>query len=278
MSIHENPSHLVPDLRSCAKGRISLVGAGPGAVDLMTLRAIRCLGVADVVFYDRLVDPEALTFVRPGVRKVFVGKEVGDHSWPQHRINAAIVAAALQGQHVVRLKSGDPSIFGRASEEIAAARAQGIKIDIIPGVTAASAAAASLCQPLTERGVTDRVVLATATCRPGDLPSDLNDMARPGTTLVFYMAMQQLAGLTEQLLTAGVDPDQPVTIAANVARTEGRVLHTRLVAMARDCAQAAMTNPAVILLHLAKTTGMGRLPAPPVAGATPETGHPVSAF
>lgn len=255
MSIHENPSHLVPDLRSRAKGRISLVGAGPGAVDLMTVRAIRCLGAADVVFYDRLVDPEALSFVRPGVACVFVGKEVGAHSWPQDRINAVIVAAALQGKHVVRLKSGDPSIFGRASEEIAAARAQAIEIDIIPGVTAASAAAASLCEPLTMRGVTDRVVLATATCRPGDAPSGLDEIAGRGTTLVFYMAMQQLSGLTTQLLLAGVDPAQPVTIAANVARPNSQALRTSLAAMTGDCAKACLTNPAVIILHLAKVTG-----------------------
>jgi uroporphyrin-III C-methyltransferase len=272
MSIHENPSQLVPDPRSRAKGRISLVGAGPGAVDLMTVRAIRCLGVADVVFYDRLVDPEALAFVRPGVACVFVGKEVGDHSWPQDRINAAIVAAALQGKQVVRLKSGDPSIFGRASEEITAARAQGIEVDIIPGVTAASAAAATLCEPLTSRGVTDRVVLATATCRPGDVPSDLADIARPGTTLVFYMAMQQLAGLTRQLVMAGVDPDQPVTIAANVARPNARALRTRLARMACDCAEAGLANPAVIILHLAKRTenplrsGSAAAQAPVAAG------------
>lgn len=260
MSVHENPSHLVPDCQLPAKGRISLVGAGPGAVDLMTLRAIRCLRRADVVFYDRLVDPEALDFVRPGVSRVFVGKEVGNHSWSQDRINAAIVAAALQGKHVVRLKSGDPSIFGRASEEIAAARAHDLQIDVIPGITAASAAAASLCEPLTTRGVTDRVVLATATCRPGDVPSDLTEIASPGTTLVFYMAMHQLAGLTTQLLLAGVDPDQPVTIAASVGRTNRKTLRTSLAAMVNDTAVAGLGNPAVILLHLAKSIPPAGMP------------------
>lgn len=259
MSIHENPSHLVPGRRAPAKGRISLVGAGPGAVDLLTVRAIRCLGMADVVFYDRLVDPEALDFVRPGVSCVFVGKEVGEHSWPQDRINAVIVSAALRGKHVVRLKSGDPSVFGRASEEISAARAQGIEIDIIPGVTAASAAAAHLCEPLTQRGKTDRVVLATATCRPGDVPSDLDEIARPGTTLVFYMAMQQLAGLTAQLRAAGVTPDQPVTIAANVARPNCRTLRTSLANLTIDCARAGLANPAVIIVPLAKATGLAPL-------------------
>lgn len=254
MSFFDQPARLVPDPIQ-GRGRISLVGAGPGAADLLTLRAIRCLGQADVVFYDRLVEPETLAFARPGAEQVFVGKEVGAHSWPQARIDAAIVAAALRGKHVVRLKSGDPSVFGRASEEIAAARAHGIEVEVIPGVTAASAAAASLCEPLTERGVTDRVVLATATCRPGEAMSDLEDIARPGTTLVFYMAMQQLAGLTQRLLALGVSPDQPVTIAANISRPTARNLRTTIFAMAGDCAAAQVRNPAVILLHLPKVAG-----------------------
>lgn len=185
MSFLENSASIVAAPKQHIRGRISLVGAGPGAPDLMTLRAIRCLQAADIVFYDRLVDPTALAFAGPAATMVFVGKEVGAHSWPQARIDTAIVAAALQGQHVVRLKSGDPSIFGRAAEEIAAARSHGIEVEIIPGVTAASAATGSLCQPLTECGITDRVVLATATCQPGTAMSDLHDLVRPGTTLVF---------------------------------------------------------------------------------------------
>lgn len=251
-----------------APGRISLVGAGPGAADLMTLRAIRCLEQADVVFHDRLVDPGALEFVRPGAQVVFVGKEVGAHSWPQERIDAAIVAAALRGLRVVRLKSGDPSIFGRAAEEIAAAQAQGIGVEIIPGITAASAAAASLCQPLTERGLTDRVVLATGTCGVGDRPSDIADMARPGTMLVLYMAMQQLETLTDQLLAAGVAADQPVTVAMNVAKAGARNLQTTLATMAADCTAARVRNPAVVLIRLAKGAA-AQAPAVQVPAAIP---------
>ncbi|HSF63253.1 MAG TPA: uroporphyrinogen-III C-methyltransferase [Paracoccaceae bacterium] len=253
MSFLENPSLIVP-AAGTTKGRITLVGAGPGAADLLTLRAIRCLGQADVVFYDRLVDPEVLAFARNNAERVFVGKEVGAHSWPQARIDAAIVAAALAGRQVVRLKSGDPSIFGRAAEEIDAARAHGISVDIIPGVTAASAAAASLCQPLTERGVTDRVVLATATCRPGESMSDVADIARPGTTLVFYMAMKQLAQLSWQLVRAGVAPHQPVTIAASVSHHNAQSIQTTVEAMAADCAAAGLKNPSVILISLPKST------------------------
>jgi uroporphyrin-III C-methyltransferase len=253
MSFLENPSLIVASAHA-PKGRITLVGAGPGAADLLTLRAIRCLGQADVVFYDRLVDSEVLAFARADAERVFVGKEVGAHSWPQARIDAVIVAAALAGRHVVRLKSGDPSIFGRAAEEIAAARAHGIVVEIIPGVTAASAAAASLCLPLTERGVTDRVVLATATCQPGETMSDLADIARPGTTLVFYMAMKQLAGLSRNLVATGVRPDQKVIIAANISHRNAHSIETTVKAMEEDCAKAGLTNPAVILLSLSRSS------------------------
>lgn len=256
MSFVQHPARIVPDPTRPTIGRISLVGAGPGAADLMTLRAIRCLGQADVVFYDRLVDPETLGFAHPAAERVFVGKEVGAHAWPQDRINAAIVTAALQGKQVVRLKSGDPSVFGRASEEIAAARAHGIVVEVIPGVTAAMAAAASLCQPLTERGVTDRVVLTTGTCREGDSLSDLRDLAHLGTTLVFYMAMKQLAGLTRDLLAAGIDSGQDVTVASDVSRQSARHLQTTLARMEADCAAAGIGNPAVILLHLPKQVGV----------------------
>ena len=145
-----------------------MVGAGPGARDLLTMRAVQRLQQADIIFYDRLVDPEVLELARRDADRVFVGKEVGACAWPQDKIDRLIVAEASQGKRVVRLKSGDPSIFGRACEEIAAAQAAGIDVEIVPGITAASAAAAALGKPLTERGETDTFVITTGTCRPGD--------------------------------------------------------------------------------------------------------------
>jgi uroporphyrin-III C-methyltransferase len=195
----------------------------------------------------------------------FVGKEVGAHGWPKARIDAAIVCAALAGKQVVRLKSGDPSIFGRASEEIAAARADGIAVDVVAGVTAASAAAAALCQPLRARGVTDRVVLATATCRPGETMSDLGDIARPGSTLVFHTPMHQLDRLAAQLAAAGVRPDQPVTVAAHVTRPDARSLQTTVQAMAADCARTALANPAIIVIRLPKRPGNADHAAAPLS-------------
>ena len=252
MSFLEHPATIMPCPESARYGRITLVGAGPGAADHLTLRAVRCLGQADAVFYDRLVEPEVLAFARPGADLVFVGKEVGAHNWPQARINAAIVTTALQGKHVVRLKSGDPSIFGRDCEEISAAQAHGIEVDIVPGVTAASAAAASLCQPLTRRGATDRVVLATATCCTGDMPAQITEMAQPGTTLVFYMAMQQLRALSDRLIAHGVAPEQPVSVATEVSRKTERILRTTLSRLWHDCDAAKIRNPAVVLIELTK--------------------------
>ncbi|CAN0459624.1 unnamed protein product, partial [Hapterophycus canaliculatus] len=144
-------------------GSIALVGAGPGARDLLTLRAVERLQEADVIYYDRLVDPEVLELARRDAERVFVGKHVGAHAWPQDQINRVIVAEALKGRRVVRLKSGDPGVFGRAREEMDAARAAGVAVEIVPGITAASAAGAAMGQSLTERGQTDTLILATGT-------------------------------------------------------------------------------------------------------------------
>lgn len=232
-------------------GRICLIGAGPGAVDLLTLRAMQRLQQADVIFYDRLVDPAMLELARADAERIFVGKEVGAHSWPQDRINAVIVAAALQGLRVVRLKSGDPSIFGRACEEIDAARTAGIPVEIVPGITAASAAAASLGRPLTERGLAERLVIATATCRPGDRP-DLGAGFAPGTTLALYMAMHRLDEVEAELLAAGAPADCEVDIVQQAGTVHERTLRTRLDRLSPDAAGSAIRNPAVVLIRWKK--------------------------
>ncbi|MBT9385575.1 siroheme synthase CysG [Pseudooceanicola sp. CBS1P-1] len=235
-----------------AVGRISLVGAGPGARDLLTLRAVRRLQEADVIFYDRLVDPEVLELARRDADRVYVGKEVGACAWPQERIDALIVAEAAKGRRVVRLKSGDPSIFGRAAEEIAAARAAGVEVEIVPGITAASAAAAALTRPLTERGETDSFVITTGMCRPGDAVPDWQPLARPGTAMAFYMAVEKAPQIEATLLASGVPGDCPVDVVASASTESQRCLSTRLDGLAQSLAGAGVKSPAILLLRYSK--------------------------
>ncbi|WP_308917935.1 siroheme synthase CysG [Jannaschia sp. LMIT008] len=231
-----------------AGGRIDLVGAGPGARDLLTMRAVRRLQEADVIFYDRLVDPDVLELARRDAERVFAGKATGAHAWPQERIDRAIVAEARKGRRVVRLKSGDPSIFGRASEEMAAAEAAGIPCEIIPGVTAASAAAAALGRPLTERGETDRLVIATGTCRLGDADPDWAAMLSPGTTLALYMAAGRADEIATILRDAGLPGSVEVEIAGAVTTRRERLHRTDLASLGSEPIDA----PALLLLRHSK--------------------------
>lgn len=239
------------------KGTIALVGAGPGAADLLTLRAVARLQAADVIFYDRLVDPEVLALAGSDTELVFVGKEVGAHSWPQEQINAVIVAAALQGRNVVRLKSGDPGIFGRAAEELEAARMHGIETEIVPGVTAAMAAAAHAGMPLTTRGETDALVLATGHAREGAPMPDCARHARPGVTLALYMAVGQSMRITTSLLDAGMPEDAPVTIAVEVSKPGERVIRGRLVDLPALLVQHRVKGCAAIIANWPKMAEAG---------------------
>lgn len=239
-----------PQSFAAPMGQISLIGAGPGAADLMTLRAIKRLQAADIVFFDRLIDPEVLALIPVTAQQVNVGKEVGRCKWPQERIDAAIVMAAIKGLRVVRLKSGDPSIFGRASEEISAAQAQGIPVEIIPGVTAASAAAASSLTPLTERGRFDRVLMLTATAMTGALPEDFGRSIAPGTRLAIYMGVHLAARLQTQLLAAKVPATAPVRIAQNVATAKERLIDCQLCTLAETILRENIGNPAVIFVDV----------------------------
>lgn len=249
------------------QGSLCLVGAGPGAPDLLTLRAVQRLQDADAIYYDRLIDPAILGLVRPGADRVYVGKAVGANAWPQDRINRVIVAAAMRGQKVVRLKSGDPGIFGRAGEEIAAAADAGIPVEIVPGLTAASAAAAGLGRSLTERGQTDRLLLATATCRPGDPDPDWASMLAPGTTLVLYMAMHVLETVQAGLRAAGLPEDAPLDIVQSVSRTDQRHLATTVAGLCADVATHRIGNPAVLMVRRPKRPDDAAAPAAQIASA-----------
>lgn len=236
-----------------ASGHIALVGAGPGARDLLTLRAVQRLQQADVIFYDRLVDPEVLELARRDADRVYVGKAVGASAWPQEQIDRLIVAEAAKGRRVVRLKSGDPSIFGRAAEELEAARAAGIAVEIVPGITAASAAAASLGRPLTERGETDTLVITTGTCRPGDADPDRQSLARPGTATAFYMGVDKAEEIRRDLLSAGVPGACPVEIVSNASTTRERQAATTLEGLCDTIRRDGITSPAILFLRYPKS-------------------------
>lgn len=242
-----------------ATGSIALVGAGPGAADLLTLRALRLLQEADVICYDRLVDPALLELARRDAQRLFVGKQVGASLWPQDRINAVIVAAARQGRHVVRLKSGDPGIFGRLDEELEAARDAGIPVEIVPGVTAASAAAASLGRGLTERGVTDRLMLATAACKPGDPDPDWAGMLRPGTSLVVYMGVGKAARIVETMRGAGIPMSLQAEVVSNATTRHEKIIRCTLGRLPQALSEGGIGNPAVIFIRWPKATCSGRV-------------------
>ncbi|MCF6433221.1 MULTISPECIES: uroporphyrinogen-III C-methyltransferase [unclassified Leisingera] len=242
----DSPAH------QTAPGTLALVGAGPGARDLLTLRAMQRLQQADTVFYDRLVDEEVLELAPAAAKRVFVGKHVGAHAWPQDRINAVIVAEALKGRRVVRLKSGDPGIFGRAAEELTAARAAGIETEIIPGVTAACAAAAQTGLPLTERGVSDTLVLTTARCRAGDPLPDCARYAKPGTTIVFYMSVGQAPRIRDGLLRQGMPSATPVTIAVDVSKPGARTVSCGISTLPETLDQHGISGCAIIFITCPK--------------------------
>ncbi|MCR9125027.1 MAG: siroheme synthase CysG [Rhodobacteraceae bacterium] len=229
-------------------GSIALVGAGPGARDLLTLRAVERLQEADVIFYDRLVDADVLELARRDAQRVFVGKHVGAHAWPQARINAVIVAEARKGRRVVRLKSGDPGVFGRAGEELAAARAAGIPIEIVPGVTAASAAAAALGHSLTERGQSDTLVLATGTGAEADPLPDCTRFAGPGATTALYMSARQGGRIARALIARGLGAQTVVEIAVDVSKPSQRLIAAPLERLEQTLRDEAVRGCAILLV------------------------------
>lgn len=230
-------------------GSVWLVGAGPGDPDLLTRKAERLLRSASVVFYDALVGPEVLELIPAHIRMVPVGKRSGRHSKAQETIDALIVEAALAGERVVRLKGGDPAIFGRATEELDACRAKGITVQICPGVTAASAAAASLGRSLTLRGLARRLTFVTAHARAGEeLVLDWQALADPAATLAVYMGKAAAPTVSTQLIAAGLDPETPVALVENASLPQERQFFGSLGLLPLLAKTAMGDGPALILI------------------------------
>ena len=234
-------------------GAVSLVGAGAGRRDLITLRGVQRLQEADIIFHDRLIDAGVLEYARRDAERVCVGKAPGVHPWPQDRINDLLVSVARQGKRVVRLKCGDPGVFARGGEEIDALAAAGIPCEIVPGVTAACVAAASIGGVLTERGKTDTLVLSTGICRPGDTPPDISRYMQSGTTLALYMSVQAAPTIQRDLLLAGHSPSTRVDIIANADRADMQTIETTLGDLSEAIATKTVANPAIILIRSHKS-------------------------
>ena len=229
-------------------GHVSLVGAGPGAEDLLTLRAQRALQEADVIIYDRLVPEAIVAQGRREARRVQVGKAKGAHSVSQDEINRLIVSEARAGRRVVRLKSGDPLIFGRAGEEIAALRAAKISFDIVPGITAAFAAAAEAEIPLTLRETSSTLVFATGHCADGETLPDWADLALRGATVAVYMGRTVAAKVAMKLIEAGMSAATPVAVIENASRVDRRAYAGRLNELAALADRPEITGPVLIIV------------------------------
>ena len=228
-------------------GTIYLVGAGPGGPDLLTLRAARLLGSAPVVVHDGLVDPAILELTRPDARLISVAKSRARHTLPQEDINALLVAEALAGRNVVRLKGGDPFIFGRGGEEVEACQAAGVPVEVVPGISAANGAAAAALLPLTHRDHASIVSFVAGQCK-GLTEQDWAGLAGKGRTLVIYMGVKTAPQIAEKLMADGLAPDMPIAVVENAARSSMRVLRGPLAGLPQLVAEARVRSPALIII------------------------------
>jgi uroporphyrin-III C-methyltransferase len=228
-------------------GTVWLVGAGPGDPDLLTLRAARLIMRAGLIVHDGLVDPAILALAKPRAELVSVAKQRARHTMPQDAINALLVREALTGRDVVRLKGGDPFIFGRGGEEAEACRAAGVPVEVVPGISAAIGAAAAAQIPLTHRASASIVSFVAGQCK-GLSEQDWSGLAGHGRTLVIYMGIAGAEAIAEKLIADGLSPAIPVAVIENATRATMRVLHGPLAALADLVAQQQIKSPAVIVI------------------------------
>lgn len=246
-SLRARPGKL--PVQAAARGRATLVGAGPGDPDLLTMRAVKALQSADVVLYDALIDPAVLDLAPPAARRIDVGKRCGRHVMNQAAINALIVQQARLGSHVVRLKGGDPFVFGRGGEELDCLHAAGVPVEVVPGVTAACAAAASLQIPLTHRNVARAVHFITGHGSDGMVPGhDWTALAGSSGTIAAYMAGRTLRVVAERLMQAGMKGSTPAVAVENASRAKERHLVGTLACLPTRLAGAGFDGPTLVLI------------------------------
>ena len=231
-------------------GSVTLVGAGPGDPELLTLRAVRALQSADIILVDDLVAPDILDFARREARKMLVGKTGHGPSCKQEEINALMVTLARAGKRVVRLKGGDPMIFGRATEEIAACRAAGIPVEVVPGISAAQGAASRLGVSLTHRERARRVQYVTGHGSDGRLPADIDwaSIADPAATTIVYMPAKTLAAFSAAAIARGLQAATPAVAVINATRPDETVIAATVADLPQRLAAATTAGPVVVMI------------------------------
>lgn len=232
---------------SSLHGKIWLVGAGPGDPDLLTLRAARLVMQARVIVHDGLVSPEILSMARADARLISVAKQRARHTMPQEEINALLVAEAMKGHDVIRLKGGDPFVFGRGGEEMEAGLAAGIAVEVVPGVSAALGAAAAARIPLTHRKAASVVSFVAGQCK-GLSDQNWAGLAGKDRTLVIYMGVATAEAIAEKLMADGLSPHMPIAVIESACRPEMRVLRAELAGLPALVADQRVKSPALIVI------------------------------
>ncbi len=231
-----------------ACGKVYLVGAGPGDAELLTLKAARLLAQADVVVYDHLVGADVMALVGPQARCLYVGKERSHHSLPQEGINELLVRLAREGRTVVRLKGGDPFVFGRGGEELQVLAAEGVPFEVVPGITAACGVASYAGIPLTHRDYAQSVTFVTGHLKDGSCNLDWPALARPRQTVVIYMGLSGLATICARLVEHGLPASWPAAVVAHGTLAEQQVVCATLGTLAEAVAQAGLQSPALTIV------------------------------
>lgn len=232
---------------SSRAGKVWLVGAGPGDPDLLTLRAARLIMRARLIVHDGLVDPAILALARPEAKLISVAKRRARHTMPQEEINALLVREALAGSEVVRLKGGDPFIFGRGGEEAEACHAAGVAVEVVPGISAAIGAAAAAQMPLTHRRSASIVSFVAGQCK-GLSEQNWAGLTGQGRTLVIYMGLATAEAIADKLIEDGLAPDMPVAVVENATRPQMRVLRGPLAGLPDLVAREKVKSPAIIII------------------------------
>jgi uroporphyrin-III C-methyltransferase len=256
-------------------GFVHLVGAGPGDPELLTVKAARVIARAQVVVYDQLVGAGVLELLPRNAHRIYAGKQQGCHALPQSEINRLLVALARRGRRVVRLKGGDPYVFGRGGEEAEHLAQHGIPFEVVPGVTSASGAAASIGVPLTHRGLARAVVFATGHLQDGSLDLDWTALARPRQTVVIYMGITRVADICAQLVAHGLPPQTPAATVERATTADERVVTATVGTLAAQAAAAGVKPPALIVVG--EVVSLRAVLAPPAVAASHQAAQPLLA-